>query len=105
MASIRALSRNAIKLDPKLRFVEVRVDGKLATHFPAHYSCFAFECILKPETMKAHLDEEVSSRNLAIGQGVDMLLTLDSLALWVFDGGMNGRSAGLWTWRNRARNG
>lgn len=87
MASVRALSREAITPDPRLHFVQIKVGDKSVSSFPVHYSCFAFECALTPETAKAHLDEEVSSRGLSTGNCVDMVLALNSASLWVIDEG------------------
>lgn len=87
MASVRALSREAISPDPRLHFVEFKVDGKPSSSVPIHYSCFAFECGISAKAVNNCLDEEAKKRALSIGNCVDMVLTLRPSALWLGERG------------------
>lgn len=85
MASVRALSRDAITPDPRLHFVQINVGGRSVRSWPMHYSCFAFECTLAPETMNDYLNDEAATRGLSLGDGIDMVLGLNT-GLWISEG-------------------
>lgn len=85
MLSVRDLSRDAIKPDPRLHFVQAQSHGHNVKDFPIHYSCFAFESKLKTGAMETFLNKHVSEQKLSVLKCVDMLLTLKEPALWLLD--------------------